>query len=296
MTLADILKQLPETDREIQAKEPPPQTPEEQKRRRRDQYPDSWGNASKFSGPDPALARKLVAEVFAGGRDRIIELIRILDSPADYKPEYLLHCLAILGNEKDQRLLVRTMSTQLGTSQARAILIRELQFIGSDDAVKALAKYLSDDNSCDDVARALTAIGSNTAAAEFRKAFPKSTGKCRVTIAQNLGVFRDTKSVDLLRAALRESEPDLRLVAGWALARIGDAQSADALIKTADSAQGHPRAKATSTVLLLAETLAMQGKKSEAARIYNHLLNTRTDPAEKYVRDAAARHITVFML
>lgn len=296
MTLAEILKQLPETDREIQAKEPPPQTPEEQKRRRRDQYPESWGKASKFTGPDPALARKLVAEVFAGGRDRIAELIRLLHSPADYKPEYLLHCAAILGTEKDQRLLIRTISAQLSTSQARPILIRELQSVGSDEAAKALAKYLTDDKLCDEVARALTAIGSSAAASEFRKAFPRSTGKCRATIAQSLGVLRDTKSADLLRGALRESDPELRSVAGWTLARIGDTQSADALIKAADSAHGHARAKATSTVLLLAETLAMQGRKPEAARIYNHLLNTRTDPAEKYIRDAAAKHITVFML
>ncbi len=296
MTIPEILKQLPETDRELQAKEPPAQNVEEQKRRRREQYPDSWGNASKFTGPDPALARKLVANVYAGGRDRIVELIALLDSPADYKPEYLLHCLAILGTEKDQRLLVKTMESKLATSQARQILVRELQSIGSDDAIKVLASYLSDDKLCDDVARALTAIGTNAAASEFRKAFPKSTGKCRVTIAQNLGVLRDAKSAELLRGALRETDPDVRSTAGWALARIGDAQSADALIKAADSAQGNARAKATGIVLLLAENLATQGKKPEAARIYNHLLNTRTDPAEKYIRDAAARHITVFML
>jgi len=296
MTLTEILKQLPETDRELQAKEPPPQNAEEQKRRRRDQYPDSWGNASKFTGPDPVLARKLVADVYAGGRDRIAELIALLDGPADYKPEYLLHCLAILGTQKDQRLLVKTMESKLDTSQARPILIRELQSIGSDNAIKALASYLADDKLCDDVARALTAIGGNAVSSEFRKAFPKSTGKCRVTIAQNLGALRDTKSSDLLRGALRETDPDLRSSAAWTLARIGDAQSADALIKAADSAQGHARAKATGVVLLLAETLAMQGRKPEAARIYNHLLNTRTDPAEKYVRDAAAKQITVFML
>ena len=292
MTLSEILKQLPETDREIQAKEPPPQNPEEQNRRRRDQYPDNWGNASKFTGPDPALARKLVTEVFAGGRASIVELIRLLDKPADYKPEYLLHCLAIMGNEREQRLLVRTMASELPNS----ILIRELQSIGSDDAVKALGKYLTDEKLGGDAAAALTAIGGNAAVGEFRKAFPKSTGKCRVTIAQNLGVLRDPKSIDLLRSALNDTDADLRSVSAWALAHLGDAQSADALIKAADAAQGFARAKATSNVLLLAENLAMQGKKTEAARIYNHLLNTRTDPKEKYVRDAAAKHITVFML
>jgi HEAT repeat protein len=289
MTLPEILKQLLETDREIQAKEPPPQTPEEQKKRRRDQYPESWGNASKVTGPDPALARKLTAEVFAGGRTRIIELIRLLDNPTDYKPEYLLRCLALFANDREKSLLTKTMASQLANSQARPVLMRELQAIGSDDVVKALGKYLTDENLCNDAAAALTAIGSDSATAQFRRAFGKARGKCRITIAQNLGALRDTKSADALRAALKDPNPDLCQTAAWSLARIGDPQSVDALIKMADSAHGHTRTKATSNVLLLAETLAAQGKKNEAIRVYTHLHKTRTDPKEKYLRDTAVR-------
>ena len=298
MSISDILKQLPETDREIQAKLPRPETPEEQKRRRQQQqqFPESWGNASKFTGPDPAPARKLVAEVFLGGRKSILELIALLDNPGDYKPEYLLHCMAVYADGKEQKLLTQTIASQLEKSQARSILLRELQWVGSADVTRALGKLLSDEKLCADAASALTAIGGNAAANEFRKAFPKAPGKCRIIIAQNLGVLRDAKSVDALRDALQEADTDLRLIAGWALARIGDTQSIDPLIKMADAAQGNTRFKATNNVLLLAEALAGQGKKSEAARIYTHIQNTRTDPSEKYLREAAARHLTTFML
>jgi hypothetical protein len=296
MNIPDLLQQLPQTDREIQAKLPPPQTPEEEKRRRRDQLPEGWGNASKLTGPDPALARKLVAQIFAGGRKSIVELIGLLENPADYKPEYLLHCMAIYANASQRKLLARTIASQLDKAQARPILIRELQYIGSADAARALGKYLIDDKLCGNAAAALTAIGGNAAASEFRKAFAKATGKCRITLVQNFGALRDTKSADLLRKALLESDPGLRLTAGWALARIGDAQSTETLIKIADAAQGYTRVKATSTILLLAETLASSGKKSEAVRIYTHIQNTRTDPKEKYLRETAAKHLTVFML
>ena len=289
MALPDLLKQFPETDRELQAKEPPPQTPEEQKKRRRDQYPESWGNASKVTGPGPTLARKLAVEVFAGGRPRIIELIRLLDNPADYKPAYLLRCLALYGNDRDKRLLARTLASQLADSQAKPVLLRELQFIGGDDIIRALGRYLTDEKLCGQAATALTAIGTDSATAQFRRAFGKATGKCRITIAQNLGALRDTRSADTLRAGLQEQDADLRQTAAWSLARIGDPQSADALIKMADGAQGYTRTKATSIVLLLAETLAAQGKKNEAIRIYTHLHNTRTDPKEEYLRDTAAR-------
>jgi len=296
MKISDLLQQLPETDRELLARLPPPETPEEQKRRRQQQMPESWGNASKFTGPDPALARKLAAEVFAGGRKGILELIALLDNPADYKPEYLLHCMTVFANDRQQKLLARTIASQLDNSKARAVLLRELQWIGSDDVVKALGKYLADEKLCADAAAVLSAIGGSASVSEFRKAFPKSSGKCRTILAQNLGALRDAKSADLLRQCFQDPDVDLRLIVAWALARIGDAPSIDTLIKFADASQGYTRVKATNAVLLLAEALATQSRKSDAARIYTHIRNTRTDPKEKYLRDTAEKHLTVFML
>src|SRR5687767_859852 len=151
MKIFELLQQLPETDREILAKQPPPENPEQQKRRRQ-QQPESWGNASKVTGLDPKLAKQLAGEVFAGGRRSILELIGLLDSPADYKPEYLLHCLAVCGNDKERRLLAKTMASQLAASRARPILMRELQYIGGDDVARALANYLTDEKLCHEAA------------------------------------------------------------------------------------------------------------------------------------------------
>jgi len=44
--------------------------------------------------------------------------------------------------------------------------------------------------------------------------------------------------------------------------------------------------------LVLAEKLAAAGKKDVAAKIYTHLRNTRTDPSEKYIRDAAEKALS----
>jgi len=77
------------------------------------------------------------------------------------------------------------------------------------------------------------------------------------------------------------------MAAVWALANIGDSGSADTLLKTADKAEGWERIQATKGCLLLAEKLIAAGKKSEAAKIYKHLRDTQTKPAERYVSDAA---------
>ena len=58
-------------------------------------------------------------------------------------------------------------------------------------------------------------------------------------------------------------------------------------IKAAGVGPGYERIKATSNALLLAERLLAAGKKAEAARIYTHLKETRTDASEKYVREIA---------
>src|SRR5262245_58781817 len=236
MNIPELLQQLPDTDKEIQAKQPPPaETAEGQKRKPK---ADPWGDASKFTGPDPDLAGKLAAQVFTGGRKTILELIALLPDTTSYKPEYLLHCLAVYAGDKERKLLVKTLASELDSSDARLVLIRELQWIGSDDAVKALGAHLANEGLCAAAASAITAIGSGRAAEQFRKAFPKATGRSRVIIAQNLGVLRDARSVEMLRNASQDTDTDLRLTAGWALARIGDAASVDVLLKVADAEQG----------------------------------------------------------
>ena len=60
------------------------------------------------------------------------------------------------------------------------------------------------------------------------------------------------------------------------------------MIKATDAAPGYERIKATSNALLLAERLLAAGKKADAAKIYAHLKNTRTDASEAFVRDIAS--------
>jgi HEAT repeat protein len=104
---------------------------------------------------------------------------------------------------------------------------------------------------------------------------------------QNLGVVRGVKSVGALKKAVSDEDEAVRIAAAWALANIGDADSANMLLRAADKAQGWERTQATKACLLLAEKIRAAGRKSEAVRIYKHLRDTRTDASERYVCDAA---------
>ena len=106
-------------------------------------------------------------------------------------------------------------------------------------------------------------------------------------IAQALGTLKDTESLPALRKLLGAESSDLRQVAGWAVAHMADAESAEPLLKRADAATGFERTKLTDACLSLAENLLAAGKKKEAAAIYSHLQKTRTE--EKHILEAAAR-------
>ena len=97
------------------------------------------------------------------------------------------------------------------------------------------------------------------------------------------------QSVAALKACLADENREIRLAAGWALARLGDAGSVDALIKAAGADQGWERIQATKHCLVLAEKLQAAGNKDLSAKIYAYLRDSRKDPSEKYVRDAAEK-------
>jgi hypothetical protein len=296
--LAELVEQLPATDREIELQKAAaraaadPNAPKPK--------PEKPGG-SKVTGPDPDVADKLCDQVLAGGRESLLELIALIRDPAaddfkNYKPEYLLHCLTVRVGRPDQAASRRgfsdTLAAQVRHEQlplhTRGFLVRELQWIGDEAAVPALGPLLTTEALCDDAARALISIGAG-AAEQFRAALPKAQGRCRLVVIQSLGVVRDKDSAAALTKALEDGDREVRLAAAWGLARIGNSDSSQALLKLADASQGYERIKATQTCLLLAENLATSGKKDAAARIYAHLRDTRTDPKEQYIQDLAKK-------
>jgi HEAT repeat protein len=291
--VASLVEQMPETDKELQAKQRP--EPENADQQRRAARADRYGTASKFTGPAPEVADKIFAEILEGGRASLLELLALVREPGDadfknYKAAYVLHGLAIYvgrsGKERDRRLLSDTLASALDSAAhskgVKARVIRELQACGGKEVVRALGQQLQDEDLCEPATQALLSIREG-AAAELRRALPTAQGRNRVTVVQALGVLQDAASAADLRKFLSDPDRDPRLAAAWSLANLSDAASADALLKAADTAEGWERTQTTKACLLLAEKLVVAGKKTEALRLYTHLADT----GERYVREAA---------
>ena len=255
--------------------------------------PDENGLLSNI---DKESVENVITEIHKTGRDGIVGLIDMLVEPGkadDVKPRYALHCLALyvckLNDKKHRRAFAEILASQLDRDRPKQIkgyLIRQLQVAGGKEVAGALGKFLLDEELCEYAAQALAAIGDG-AAEQLRDTLAGTKGKCRLTVIQNLGVVRDKESIHTLKQALGDEDRDIRLAAAWGLANISDAGSVDVLTRAADAKNPYERIKAAQACLLLAENLLAAGKKKDAMKIYAHLRDTRTDPAEQYLRDVA---------
>jgi hypothetical protein len=246
-----------------------------------------------LSEADKPAMEKALAEIHAGGRDNVVALVGMLvpeDPPADSKVRHALHALAtkVSGTKgEDRKAFAEALASTLGDEppkEVRQFIIRQLQLCGGKEAAPALGKLLGDEALAADATTALLGVRDG-AAEQFRAALPKSAGKTRVGIVQALGVLKDAESAAALREAVSSSQ--VGEAAAWALANIGDAGSADLLLKLADAAEGFDRTAATNACLLLAENLAAAGKKADARKIYSHLWERPSQVPEDHVKQAA---------
>jgi HEAT repeat protein len=288
--IAELVGRMPATDKELAGGKPSPKGDWETK-----------GTGSKFTGPDPAVADKIVEEIYDGGRGSLQELLALVKDPGgpefkSYKAEYLVHCLVIYAGrpKKDaqRKLIIESLASQLDKPQVetytRDFFVRELQSIGDKTAVPALARLLTDEALCVPAAAALLSINDGVAE-PLREALPNAAGKCRLAILQSLAVLKDLPSAAAFRSALTSANREIRLVGAWGLAQVGDASAVDLLLKAADVEAPWERIKATQACLLLAENLAAAGNRKSAIQIYTHLRDTRTTPKEKYIRDLSIK-------
>lgn len=245
---------------------------------------------------DKEKIEQAIAEIHQGGRENVLGLIDMLVPPGegeDYKAHYALHCLGNhtlkIKDENARRQFAEALASQLGGDRPKpvqAYLCQELQWGGRGEAVAALGKLLTDEDLVEPATMALVAIRTG-AAEQFRAAWPKTQSKCRLNVIHGLAALADPQAAGIFREALKDEDREVRIAAGAGLAAVADAADADALLKAANAPAGWERIQAAKHCLVLAEKLAAAGKQPEASKIYRQLRDSRTEPSEKYIRDAA---------
>jgi HEAT repeat protein len=262
-----------------------------------DQMPDPDGKGMYTEDIDGNTICEALEAIYRGGATSLRQLIRMLDQPgtdADVKPHYALHNVVnlalIKGDEDKRRELCQTMAECLGSDHLsnynKAFLCQTLQWAGSQESLPGLAALLLNEDLTEAATMALVAIEEGVVE-PLLTALPRATGKSRLCIIDALAKLGDARANRALVDALDDEDPEVRMAAGYGLAKTGSAASAEPLIKAADVEPSWERIQGTKHCLVLAEQLAEQGDKPTARRIYLYLKRTRSQPAEGYVRDIA---------
>lgn len=264
------------------------------------QMPDPDRKGMYTENIDKAKIDKAVAEIARGGKENLLGLIEMLGEPGsteNAKPHFALHCVVnhslIKRDTKLREEFCEAMGSQLQNKKLhpynRAYLCQELQWAGRDEACPALGKVLLDKDVSDAAATALAAIGGERAASQLRTAAERARGKALLNLIDALAALAEPKSTATFQAALKDDDREVRIAASLGLANLGQPNSAELLLKAADSAKGWERTQLTKSCLVLAEKLAAGGKQREAKRIYEQLQKTRTSKDEKHIQEAARR-------
>lgn len=261
------------------------------------EMPDPDDRGMYTENIDKQKIEQAIAQIAEGGRPSIAGLIEMLGAgqrrrrQTPLRPALPGQPRAGQPRRESPQGADRDAGRVLGGERpmhTKAFLCQELQWAGGKEAAAALGKLLLDEELVEPASMALVAIRHGAADA-FRAALPAARGKCRRNIIQSLGAIKDTASADALCAVLADPDAEVRIAAGWGLSRMGDADSANALKKAADAKPGWERIQAAKHCFVLAETLAAAGKAKQSAAIYRYLMESRTDPKEAYVREAAQR-------
>ena len=230
-------------------------------------------------------------EMGAEGVTGLVDLLKPDAEGGDVHVRHALHGQAMRAGgwpEKDRQAFAKALAGTLKGNHSKAAkgyVIRQLQVAGGAEVTATLGDWLHDDELWEDAAQALLAIGDT--AEQFLKAMPNAKGKQLLTTVQALGVMKVNNAAERIRELVSADDAALRQVAARALADMADAGAVEPLLKAADTAKGFDRTKQTGACLQLAENLLALGRKKEATRIYQHLRDTRKDPAEAYIREAA---------
>ncbi len=181
------------------------------------------------------------------------------------------------GAEVQRQALGTVMADALGRTdnvEAKAWLLRQLQYIGGAEAVPALVKAMASDNArvAECARRALQAGDSDAAGDALRDTLAGATkADAQVALINAVADRRDAKAVGLIARHVDSSNPDVARAAAAGLGSIGTEAAADTLRKARKAARGEVRTVVLDSLLRCGGHLLDAGKTDAAWAVYQSL-------------------------
>ncbi|MCX8038214.1 MAG: HEAT repeat domain-containing protein [Candidatus Sumerlaeia bacterium] len=188
------------------------------------------------------------------------------------------------GNSRKRKTLGKVLAAKAADAKvpqpARVWIVRQLEYMGGDEAVPALAKLLGDKDAelAECARRALEKNPASSATAALRKALGKATDPVmKIGLINSLGERGDTKSVALFAKEL--GSPKTGPTAALALGKVANSAAVEALWPVLNKFP-----EAGEALINAAAALKAKGNAEAARAIYERLAKEAKSPA---VRGAA---------
>lgn len=259
----------------------------------------------RFPAETPAARDALCAAIFELGPAGLSETCARVQPPGagdDAKARFAVNGIVVYatrtGAEAERLLAVKTLLAAAAAASdpnLAAFFIGQVQLAGRAEAVKPLARYLTDKDLAGPAAAALRAIGGPEAPEALLKGLDAAPAVAKMEIVDALGALRSREAVKKLLPLAEGPDDGLRRAARAALAGIGDPAAGPILAKVLVTAPGNERAEAPALYLLYARRLAESGRKAEALAAARALLGAYDRPAENQVA-ASALNLIVSVL
>ena len=171
---------------------------------------------------------------------------------------------------------------QVSEPETKAFIIRQLQIVGSDKSVDALAGYLTNDATtainkeslCGPAARALASINTDKAGQALLSALKSATSEtCKAHLVNALGEVNAAGAEAVMLPMLSTTDTNLKKEVLYALSKCGSAASLGALAQAAEAAgfKMEPTG-ANEAYIRLIKTIAAAGDTKTAVKAANDLM------------------------
>ncbi len=161
------------------------------------------------------------------------------------------------------------------SEKAKMDACRQLAVIGGKEAVAPLAALLTDEKLSHMARYGLETIPDPSVDKAFRDALAQTQGRLLVGVISSIGVRRDIKAIEPLSGLLTHADADVAQAAARALGKIGTASAAKAIAQAVKTTPTRNQLAFYEGMFRCAEQLAAKGKESQAATLYQEMMNAQ---------------------
>lgn len=243
---------------------------------------------------------KLISDLSSTGEEGVMMLVDMINAPGkgsnsnvDYALSGLSHYVMAKGEENARLVTANAYLKALdkvSDRETKAFIIRQLQVLGKDECVDALAGYLNDESLSGPAARALSVIGTDNAKKTLSTALVRRSGtpKTQKDIIGGIAAAEVEGTEAALLALLGSTDENLRKEVLYALSRVGSKASLNELAAAAEKT-GYTMEKtgANEAYILLIKRVARQGDVKEAEKAASDLLKKATKAGKTQTRESA---------